>query len=119
MRLVSHADVLGPRVRRREHYAGKIGDRAPFPAAGLAPSIVKLSTPTAGAAGHVVGSMKGDKDWKSENIPTEMTQATAGIWKLTPSKDLKPGDYAIVMRPANSRDQQAAQPEIVWPFTVK
>jgi hypothetical protein len=101
---------------KRPSFVVSIGDRAPFPAAGLAPAIVRLTAPPAGVIGNVVGSTKAGKDWKSEDISLEMTQGTAGVWNLKPSKDLKPGDYAIVMRPVNSK---AAGPEIAWAFTVR
>jgi hypothetical protein len=77
---------------------------------------VKLTAPSAGNIGHVVGSTKAGKDWKSEDISLEMTQATAGVWNIKPTRDLKPGDYAIVMRPVNSK---AAGPGLAWAFSVK
>jgi hypothetical protein len=104
---------------KRPTFVVSIGDRAPFPAAGLAPAIVKLNARAAGAAGLVVGSTKGDKDWKSENVSLESSEGTAGVWNLRPSRDLKSGDYAIIMRPAPSRGPQATQPQIAWGFTVK
>lgn len=100
---------------RRPAFVVSIGDRAGFSAAGLAPSIVKAS-PAPGATGFVIGSSKGDKDWKSDEVSTEMTEGTAGVWNVKPSKDLKTGDYAIVMRPSNSK---TAAPQIAWAFTVK
>jgi len=101
---------------RRPSLVVSIGDRAGFSAAGLAPSVVRLSPAASGMTGLVIGSAKGDKDWKSNEISTEMTEGTVGVWNVKPSKDLKPGDYAIVMRPSNSK---ALAPEIAWAFTVK
>jgi hypothetical protein len=94
-----------------------IGDRAGFSPMGLAPAIVRLSAPPNGLPGQLVGSTKTDsKDWKSDEISTEMTEGTPGVWNVKPSKDLKPGDYAIIMRPSSST---VRQPEIAWAFTVK
>jgi hypothetical protein len=45
-----------------------------------------------------------------------MTEGTSGVWNVKPSKDLKPGDYAIIMRPSNSK---APAPQVAWGFTVK
>lgn len=101
---------------RRPSLVVSIGDRAGFSAAGLAPSVVRLSPAGAGMTGLMIGSTKGDKDWKADEISTEMTEGTAGVWNVKPSKDLKPGDYAIVMRPSNSK---ALAPQIAWAFTVK
>ena len=101
---------------KRPSFVVSIGDRAGFPAAGLAPAVVKLAALAKGVTGLVIGSTKGDKDWKSDEIPLEMTEGAAGVWNVKPSKDLKPGDYAIIMRPANSK---ALTPEIAWAFTVK
>lgn len=98
-------------VDRRPTFVVSIGDRSGFSAEGLAPVVVKLT------AALVIGSIKADgKDWKSDEISLEMTQGTAGVWNLKPAKDLKPGDYAIIMRPLNSK---ARSPEIAWAFVVK
>ena len=101
---------------RRPSFVVSIGDRAPFAAAGLAPSVVKLSAPPAGVVGGVIGSTKDAKDWKSAEISLEMTQGAPGVWDVKPTRDLKPGDYAIIMRPENPK---ALTPEIAWAFTVK
>ncbi len=101
---------------RRPAFVVSVGDRAGFAAAGLEPVVVRLATP-AGVAGLVIGSQKtAGKDWKSDQVSLEMTQGTAGVWNMKPSRDLKPGDYAIVMRPLNSK---ALAPEFAWAFTVK
>jgi hypothetical protein len=101
---------------RRPSLVVSIGDRAPFVTAGLVPALVKLAPAPPGTMGAVIGSAKGGKDWKSDDISIEMTEGTAGVWNMKPSKDLKPGDYAIIMRPSNSK---ALGPEIAWGFTVK
>lgn len=101
---------------RRQALVVSIGDRAGFPPAGLAPSLVKLAPAAAGATGFVIGSTKGGKDWKSSDVALEMTEGASGVWNVKPTKDLKPGDYAIIMRPSNSN---ALMPEIAWAFTVK
>jgi hypothetical protein len=100
---------------RRPSLVVAIGDRAPFAPAGLAPSIVKLA-PAADAMSFTIGSTKGGKDWKAEEISAEMTESAAGVWNIKPSRDLKPGSYAIIMRPSDSK---AVSPEIAWAFTVK
>ncbi len=101
---------------RRPSFVVSIGDRASFSAAGLAPSVVKLAAPSAGVPGLVIGSTKGGKDWKSDEVPLDMTEGAVGVWNVKPTKDLKPGDYAIIMRPSTSK---ASVPEIAWAFTVK
>lgn len=102
---------------RRPAFVVSIGDRAGFPADGLAPVIVKLATPPSDLSGQVIGSHKPDgKDWKLEQAAFDVTQGTVGVWNLKASKDLKPGDYAIIMRPSGSK---ALAPEIAWTFTVK
>ena len=100
---------------RRPSLVVSIGDRAPFAPAGLAPSLVKLAS-SADATSFTIGSTKGGKDWKSEEISAEMTESAAGVWNIKPSRDLKPGSYAIIMRPSTSK---AIAPEIAWAFTVK
>lgn len=101
---------------KRPSLVVSIGDRAGFSAAGLAPSVVKLAASPPGVTGVVIGSTKGDKDWKSDEIPLEMTEGTVGVWNVKPVKDLKPGDYAIIMRPS---DSTVLMPKIAWAFTVK
>jgi hypothetical protein len=100
---------------RRPSFVVSIGDRAPFSSAGLTPSIVKLAS-AADVTSFTIGSTKGGKDWKAEEISTEMTESAADVWNIKPSRDLKPGSYAIVMRPLNSK---ALAPEVAWAFTVK
>lgn len=96
---------------RRPAFVVSIGDRAGFSPDGLAPAVVKVAPSLA------IGSTKTDgKDWKSEDVSLELTQGTAGVWNLKPARDLKPGDYAIIMRPSNSK---VLAPEIAWAFTVK
>ena len=104
---------------RRPSLVVSIGDRAGFSTAGLAPTVVKLSPAAKGMNELVVGSMKGatgDKDWKADEMRTDATESTAGVWNVKLGRDLKPGNYAIVMRPSNSK---ATAPQIVWAFTVK
>jgi hypothetical protein len=101
---------------RRPSFVVSIGDRASFPAAGLAPAVVRLAPAPAGMTGLVIGSTKGDKDWKADQIGADMTEGTSGVWNVKPSKDLKPGDYAIIMRPSNSK---ALAPQLAWAFSVK
>lgn len=113
---IQHSGDWSVAADRRPSFVVSIGDRAPFAAAGLAPSLVKLSPPAAGATGFVIGSTKGGKDWKSDDVSLEMTEGAQGIWNVKPTKDLKPGDYAIIMRPSNSK---SLMPEIAWAFTVK
>jgi len=33
-----------------------------------------------------------DKDW---TIPFEATEEEAGLWRIVPTKDLKPGEYGV------------------------
>lgn len=101
---------------RRQAFVVSIGDRSGFSPAGLAPSLVKLSPAAAGATGLVIGSTRGGKDWKSSDVALEMTEGVSGVWNVKPARDLKTGDYAIIMRPLNS---QATSPEIAWGFSVK
>jgi hypothetical protein len=101
---------------RRPALVISIGDRAPFASAGLAPALVKLAPAQTGMMGAVIGSAKSGKDWKSDDMPVDVTEGTVGVWNLKPSKDLKPGDYAILMRPLNSK---SIGPEVAWAFTVK
>jgi len=100
---------------RRPSLVVSIGDRAAFSPAGLSPSVVKL-VPSADATSFTIGSAKGGKDWKSDEMSVEMSESASGVWNLKLSKDLKPGSYAIIMRPSNSK---ALGPEVAWAFTVK
>lgn len=101
---------------RRPSFVVSIGDQAGFSPAGLEPSAVKLAAAPAGLEGLLIGSTRGDRDWKADDIALDMSEGAAGLWNVTASKDLKPGDYAIVLRPSKSN---VMMPEIAWVFTIK
>jgi Bacterial SH3 domain len=105
------------------------------------PVIVRL-TPT-GAGERFVGAAKGRADeavrpgaewdvfreFKQEIVKTELEKVGRGAAKVRPTSDLKPGDYAVVLRmkdrkklPGATVLSQSGEGKLytsVWPFTVR
>lgn len=114
--VVERADAWPAIDEKRPSFTLSIGDQAGFTRKDVAPGMVRLGPPPAGVTGLLVQTTKDGKDWKADFLGVIVDDATAGIIKFQPGKDLKPGDYAIILRMIKeSRDVGVK----AWAFTVK
>jgi hypothetical protein len=114
--VVERADNWPAIDEKRPSFTLSIGDQAGFTRKDVAPGMVRLGPAPAGSAGLLVQTTKDGKDWKGDFVGVFVDDATSGIIKFQPGRDLKPGDYAIILRMMKeSRDVGVK----AWAFTVK
>jgi hypothetical protein len=101
---------------KRPSFTLSIGDQAGFTRKDVAPGMVRLGPAPAGVAGLLVQTTKDGTDWKGDAVGVLVDDATRGIIKFQPGKDLRPGDYAIILRVITASMDAGVK---AWAFTVK
>jgi hypothetical protein len=108
----------------------------------FAPVVIKLTPSVTGY--RLVGATEGKVetrantalDWPlyagfvEDRVPASVTSISPGVWKISVTSPLQPGDYAVVLRPT-SKDKRFAGADVArnqgegiafnsaWPFAVK
>jgi hypothetical protein len=133
---------------RRPSIIVSVGERAGLKATDVEPFLVKLAPASDGTApnnwrlvsatrGPADAPVRAQADWtaarelKHDFVSTDPQATLGGITRLQLTKDLAPGDYAVVIKPRDDR-QKFSGPHVlgdsptvgrvfsgVWPFTVK
>jgi hypothetical protein len=114
--VVERADSWPIVTEKRPSFTLSIGDQAGFTRKDVAPGMVRLGAAPAGVAGLLVQTTKDGKEWKADFAGVIVGDATPGIITFQPGKDLKPGDYAIILRMISGSKDVGVK---AWAFTVK
>lgn len=110
------ADLDAVAASKAVSFDVSVPDGGPIARGTVTPVLVKLSDVRGNSAVLQVASLRGDRDWKADDIETTTTSTGPDVWHLVPDRALKPGRYAIVLRPTRSGIDA---PRIVWPFEIR
>jgi hypothetical protein len=110
------ADIDAVAASKAVSFDVSVPNGGPIAQGTVTPVLVKLSEVRGNSAALQVVSLRGDRDWKADDVETTTTSTGPDVWHLVPDRALKPGRYAIVLRPSTSGIDA---PRIVWPFEAR